>query len=184
LSFCEKWKAESTWVDSLGGSVRTAWDLVCRFTDASDSWLTVSIEALSLDNGSAWVQARALGLNNPSLPAGARGNAAKLLADFDVTAFIESLGSLDFSGLTGVDALLGASGEWSPFSWLNCWNVTVLVDDLVSEGWIDVGESSTLVLDDELLETPCASSSGNINCSHASTDGSLSCGWLEWCEAY
>jgi len=73
--------------------------------------------------------------------------------------------------------LLGASCEWSPLSWGSCWNVTVLVDCLVSEHWVDSGEISTFVLDDKLLETSSASSSGHANCSHASTGGSSGCGW-------
>jgi len=170
-------KGESSRVDSLGGSVGTAWDLVGRLSNASNSWLTVSIEALSSDNGGAWVGARALGVDDPSLPAGARWDVAKLLSDFDVAAFIESLRSLDFSGVSGIDALLGASGEWSPLSWGSCWNVTVLVDGLVSEHWVDSGEISTFVLDDKLLETSSASSSGHANGSHATTDGSSGCDW-------
>lgn len=177
LSGGKLWKSKSCRVDGLGGSVGTAWDLVEWLTNASNSWLTVSIEALSSDNGGAGVCARALGLDDPSRPAGARWDVAKLLSDFDLAAFIESLRSLDFSGFSGVDALLGASGEWSPFSWGSCWNVTVVVDGLVSEHWVDSCEISTLVLDEILLETSSASSSGNTNCSHASTDGSLSCDW-------
>lgn len=133
---------------------------------------------MSFDNGGAWVQARAFGINNPILPSCARGDVAKLLTDFDITAFINSLGSLDFSGLSGVDALLGASGVWSPLSWSNWWNVAGFVDGLVSKGWVEIGEISAFVLDDELLETLCARTSGNANCSHASSDGSLSCDWL------
>ena len=178
------WKSESSRVDGLSGSVGTAWDLVGRFTNASNSWLTVSIEALSSDNGGAGVSARALGLDDPSLPAGARWDVAKLLSDFDLAAFIESLRSLDFSSFSGIDACLGASREWSPLSWGSCWNVTVLVDGLVSEHWVDSCEISTLVLDEILLKTSSASSSGNTNGSHASTDGSLSGDWSSWLVAH
>lgn len=162
------------------GSVWTAWDLVGGFTNASDSWLTVSIEALSLDNGGAGVRAGALGGDDPSLPAGARWDVAKLLSDFDLAAFIESLGSLDFSGFSGVEALLGASGEWSPLGWGCWWNVTVFVDSLISEDGVDGSKIGTFVLDEVLLETSSASSSGNINSSHAPTDGSLSSDWSSW----